>query len=168
MFLDMTIHDFDMARYISGKQVKEVYAKATVKVDPEIAQAGDVDTAVITLTFEDDSMAVIDNCRKAAYGYDQRLEVFGSKGMAQAENLFPNQHKLYTQEGVSGDLPLYFFLERYDASYKQEISEFLDALLTDSAMPVDGSDGLISIAIGLAAKKSLQENRPVQMKEILT
>jgi len=168
MFLDMTIHDFDMARYISGKQVKEVYAKATVKVDPEIAQAGDVDTAVITLTFEDDSMAVIDNCRKAAYGYDQRLEVFGSKGMAQAENLFPNKHKLYTEEGVSGDLPLYFFLERYDASYNQEIKEFIDALLSDSAMPVDGSDGLISIAIGLAAKKSLQENRPVQMKEILT
>jgi myo-inositol 2-dehydrogenase/D-chiro-inositol 1-dehydrogenase len=167
MFLDMTIHDFDMARYISGKQVKEVYAKATVKVDPEIGQAGDVDTAVITLTFEDDSMAVIDNCRKAAYGYDQRLEVFGSKGMAQAENNFPNNHKLYTKEGIRGDLPLHFFLERYDASYKQEIREFIDALISGDGMPVDGSDGLISIAIGLAAKKSVQENRPVKLEEIL-
>jgi len=167
MFLDMTIHDFDMARYISGKEVKEVFAKATVKVDPEIAQAGDVDTAVITLTFEDDSMAVIDNCRKAAYGYDQRLEVFGSKGMAQAENNFPNNHKLYTEEGIRGDLPLHFFLERYDASYKQEIREFIDALISGDGMPVDGSDGLISIAIGLAAKKSVQENRPVKLKEIL-
>ena len=167
MFLDMTIHDFDMARYISGKRVKEVYAKATVKVDPEIAQAGDVDTAVITLTFEDDSMAVIDNCRKAAYGYDQRLEVFGSKGMAQAENNFPNNHKLYTETGVSGDLPLHFFLERYDASYNQEIREFIDALVSGSAMPVDGEDGLISIAMGLAAKKSVEENRPVKMTEIL-
>ena len=167
MFLDMTIHDFDMARYISGKKVKEVFARAAVKVDPEIGQAGDVDTAVITLTFEDDSMAVIDNCRKAAYGYDQRLEVFGSKGMAQAENNFPNNHKLYTETGVSGDLPLHFFLERYDASYNQEIREFIDALVSGSAMPVDGEDGLISIAMGLAAKKSIQENRPVRMTEIL-
>ncbi len=167
MFLDMTIHDFDMARYISGKKVKEVFAKATVKVDPEIGQAGDVDTAVITLTFEDDSMAVIDNCRKAAYGYDQRLEVFGSKGMAQAENNFPNNHKLFTETGVSGDLPLHFFLERYDASYNQEIREFIDAMVTGSAMPVNGEDGLISIAMGLAAKKSIEENRPVKMTEIL-
>jgi len=166
MFLDMTIHDFDMARYISGKQVKEVYAKAAVKVDPGIGEAGDVDTAVIVLTFEDDSMAVIDNCRKAAYGYDQRLEVFGSKGMAQAENNFPNHHKLYTEEGVSSDLPMYFFLERYDASYNQEIREFVDALVSDGPMPVDGEDGLISIALGLAAKKSLVENRPVKMTEI--
>jgi myo-inositol 2-dehydrogenase / D-chiro-inositol 1-dehydrogenase len=167
MFLDMTIHDFDMARYISGKQVKEVFAKGAVMVDPEIGKAGDIDTAVITLTFEDDSMAVIDNCRKAVYGYDQRLEVFGSKGMAQAENNFPNSHKLYTESGISGDLPLHFFLERYDASYNQEMKEFIDALVSGSDMPVDGNDGLISIAIGLAAKKSVEEGRPVQINEIL-
>lgn len=168
MFLDMTIHDFDMARYISGKQVKEVFAKATVMVDPEIGEAGDVDTAIITLTFEDDSMAVIDNCRKAAYGYDQRLEVFGSKGMAQAENNFLNNHKLYTENGVLGDLPLHFFLERYDASYNQEIREFIDALVAGGKMPVDGEDGLLSIAIGLAAKKSVKENRPVKLVEIFS
>lgn len=168
MFLDMTIHDFDMARYISGKQVKEVYAKAAVKVDPEIGEAGDVDTAIITLTFEDDSMAVIDNCRKAVYGYDQRLEVFGSQGMAQADNNFPNNHKLYTEGGISGDLPLHFFLERYDASYNQEIREFIDALVDGTDMPVDGEDGLLSIAIGLAAKKSVAENRPVKIEEILS
>ena len=167
MFLDMTIHDFDMARFISGKQVKEVFAKASVKVDPEIGEAGDVDTAVIILTFEDDSVAVIDNCRKAAYGYDQRLEVFGSKGMAQANNNFPNNHKLFTEEGVSGDLPLHFFLERYDASYNQEIREFIDALVSGSEMPVGGKDGLISMAIALAAKKSVKEKRPVLMTEIL-
>ena len=168
MFLDMTIHDFDMARYISGKQVKEVYAKAAVMVDPEIGRAGDIDTAIITLTFEDDSMAVIDNCRKAVYGYDQRLEVFGSEGMAQAENNFPNNHKLYTATGVSGDLPLHFFLERYDASYNQEIREFIDALVSGGKMPVDGTDGLLSIAIGLAAKKSVAEGRPVKLVEILS
>ena len=87
--------------------------------------------------------------------------------MAQAENNFPNNHKLYTEEGIRGDLPLHFFLERYDASYKQEIREFIDALVSGDGMPVDGSDGLISIAIGLAAKKSVQENRPVKLKEIL-
>lgn len=167
MFLDMTIHDFDMARYISGKQVKEVFAKGAVLVDPEIGEAGDIDTAIITLTFGDNTMAVIDNCRKAVYGYDQRLEVFGSKGMAQAENNYPNNHKLYTDKGVSGDLPLHFFLERYDASYNQEIREFIDALVSGGDMPVDGKDGLLSMAIALAAKKSVEEGRTVSVSEIL-
>ncbi|QGY44046.1 inositol 2-dehydrogenase [Maribellus comscasis] len=167
LFLDMTIHDFDMARYISGKSVKEVFAKGAVMVDPGIGEAGDIDTAIITLTFEDDSMAVIDNSRKAVYGYDQRLEVFGSKGMAQAENNFPNHHKLYTETGISGDLPLHFFLERYDASYNREMSEFIEALVSGSEMPVGGNDGLLSIAIGLAAKKSVAEGRPVKLTEIL-
>jgi len=167
MFLDMTIHDFDMARYISGKQVKEVYAKGAVMVDPEIGKAGDIDTASIILTFEDDSMAIIDNCRKAVYGYDQRLEVFGSRGMAQAENNFPNNHKLYTELGVFGSLPLHFFLERYDASYNLEMRAFIDALVSGGKMPVDGHDGLMSIAIGLAAKTSVREDRPVKMSEII-
>ena len=167
MFLDMTIHDFDMARYISGKQVKEVFAKGAVLIDPEIEKAGDIDTAIITLTFEDDTMAVIDNSRKAVYGYDQRIEVFGDKGMAQAENNFPNNHKLYSESGVSGDLPLHFFLERYDASYNQEMREFVDALVSGGDMPVDGEDGLMSIAIGLAAKKSIEEKRPVPIDEIM-
>lgn len=167
MFLDMTIHDFDMARYITGKQVKEVFAKGAVMVDPEIGKAGDVDTAVITLTFEDDTMAVIDNCRKAVYGYDQRLEVFGNKGMALAENNFPNHHKLYTESGVSGELPLHFFLERYDASYNQEMKAFFKALVEGDTMPVDGNDGLLSIAIGLAAKKSVAEGRTVSISEVM-
>lgn len=167
MFLDMSIHDFDMAQYISGKKVKEVFAKAAVMVDPEIGKAGDIDTAIITLTFEDNTMAVIDNSRKAVYGYDQRLEVFGSKGMAQAENNFPNTHKLFTESGVSGDLPLHFFLERYDASYNQEIKEFIDALVSGGKMPVDGNDSLESIAIALAAKKSVDEKRPVMIDEVL-
>lgn len=167
LFLDMTIHDFDMARFISGKQVREVYAKGTVMVDPAIGQAGDMDTACIILTFDDDSMAIIDNCRKAVYGYDQRLEVFGSKGMAQAENNFPSNHKLYTESGVFGALPLYFFLERYDASYNLEMRAFVDALMSGGKMPVDGQDGLMSIAIGLAAKRSVKENRPVKISEII-
>ncbi len=167
MFLDMTIHDFDMARYISGKEVKEVFAAGAVKVDQEIGDAGDFDTAVITLIFEDDSLAVIDNSRKAVYGYDQRLEVFGSNGMACADNNFPNNHILYTEEGSSGDLPLHFFLERYQESYQKEMKQFIDALLSDGDIPVGAKDGLMSIVIGLAATKSAREKRPVKISEIL-
>jgi myo-inositol 2-dehydrogenase / D-chiro-inositol 1-dehydrogenase len=145
-----------------------VYAKGAVMVDPEIGNAGDIDTAIITLTFEDNTMAVIDNCRKAVYGYDQRLEVFGSKGMAQAGNNFPNNHKLYTEKGVSGDLPLHFFLERYDASYNQEIREFIDALVFEGDMPVDGNDGLHRLPLDWPQKKSVAEGRPVKISEILT
>jgi myo-inositol 2-dehydrogenase/D-chiro-inositol 1-dehydrogenase len=166
IFLDMTIHDFDMARYISGKEVREVFAAGAVKVDDAIGEAGDIDTTVITLIFEDDTMAVIDNSRKAAYGYDQRLEVFGSKGMALADNNFPNSHKLYSEKGVSGDLPLHFFLERYQESYINEMVDFVNALNTDGEMPVSGQDGLMSILIGLAARKSVQENRPVKITEV--
>ena len=90
MFLDMTIHDFDMIRYLTNKEIVEVYAKGNALVNPDIGKAGDIDTAIINLTFEDGSMAVIDNCRKAVYGYDQRVEVFGSKGMVQSKNKFDN------------------------------------------------------------------------------
>ncbi len=167
IFLDMAIHDLDMARYISGKEVKEVFAAGAVKVDRKIGDAGDFDTAVITLIFEDDTLAVIDNSRKAAYGYDQRLEVFGSKGMASADNKFPNNHKLFTEKGVSGDLPLHFFLERYQESYIHEMKEFTEAVRTGKDMPVGPRDGLMSIAIGLAATKSAKEKRPVKISEIL-
>lgn len=166
IFLDMTIHDFDMARYISGKEVREVFAAGAVKVDEAIGEAGDIDTTVITLIFEDNTMAVIDNSRKAAYGYDQRLEVFGSKGMAMADNNFPNSHKLYSEKGVSGDLPLHFFLERYQESYNNEMHDFINALNADGEMPVGGQDGLKSILIGLAARKSVEENRPVKISEV--
>lgn len=166
IFLDMTIHDFDMARYISGKEVREVFAAGAVKVDEAIGEAGDIDTTVITLIFEDNTMAVIDNSRKAAYGYDQRLEVFGSKGMAMADNNFPNSHKLYREKGVSGDLPLHFFLERYQESYNNEMHDFINALNADGEMPVGGQDGLKSILIGLAARKSVEENRPVKISEV--
>ena len=166
MFLDMTIHDFDMARFITGKEVREVFAAGTVKVDKAIGNAGDIDTAVITLIFDDNTMTVIDNSRKAVYGYDQRLEIFGSKGMAQADNIFPNTHKLYNKTGISGDLPQHFFLERYQESYNNEIQEFVNTLHSGGDMPVSGKDGLMSIMIGLAARKSVEENRPVRIAEI--
>lgn len=167
MFLDMTIHDFDMARYITGSEVVEVYTKATVLVDPEIGKAGDVDTAVITLTFANGSIGVIDNSRKAVYGYDQRLEIFGSKGMLNIDNNFPENHMHYSENGIHSSLPLNFFMERYIVAYANEMKAFCDLLENGSQSQVSGEDGLLSVAIALAAKKSFIENRPVRMNEII-
>jgi myo-inositol 2-dehydrogenase/D-chiro-inositol 1-dehydrogenase len=167
MFMDMTIHDFDMARYIAGSEVTEVFTKAAVLVDPEIGKAGDVDTAVIILTFANGAIGVIDNSRKAVYGYDQRVEIFGSKGMACADNNFPDNHRYYSSDGVHGSLPLNFFMDRYIEAYANEMKIFCNAVINDLPLPVTGEDGLMSVAIALAAKKSYLENRPVKISEIL-
>jgi myo-inositol 2-dehydrogenase/D-chiro-inositol 1-dehydrogenase len=166
LFLDMTIHDFDMARFVVDKEVEEVYAKGAVLIDPAIGDAGDIDTAVVTLTYSDGTMAIIDNSREASYGYDQRVEVFGSKGMVQSNNNFHDSHKLYNNQGIHAALPLHFFLERYQEAYKTEMKDFIKGLENGTMMPVDGNDGLQSLKIGLAAIKSIQENRPVKISEI--
>ncbi|TAL66976.1 MAG: inositol 2-dehydrogenase [Bacteroidetes bacterium] len=167
MFMDMTIHDFDMARYIVGSEVTEVYTKASVLIDPAIGKAGDVDTAIITLTFANGAIGVIDNSRKAVYGYDQRVEIFGSKGMVCADNNFPENHLYYASDGVHGSLPLNFFMDRYLEAYANEMKIFCDAVINNLKLPVDGNDGLMSVAIALAAKKSHLEHRPVKLSEII-
>jgi myo-inositol 2-dehydrogenase/D-chiro-inositol 1-dehydrogenase len=167
MFLDMTIHDFDMARYIVGSDVTEVYTKASVLVDPAIGKEGDVDTAIITLTFANGAMGVIDNSRKAVYGYDQRLEIFGSKGMACADNNYPENHRYFASDGVHGSLPLNFFMERYIEAFANEMKIFCNAVINNLQLPVSGNDGLMAVAIALAAKKSYLENRPVKLTEII-
>jgi myo-inositol 2-dehydrogenase/D-chiro-inositol 1-dehydrogenase len=166
IFLDMTIHDFDMARFQAGSEVVEVFAAGSVLVDPAIGKAGDVDTSVITLKFASGAIGVIDNSRKAAYGYDQRLEVFGSKGVAVAGNDTPSTVKVATADGVAADKPLYFFLERYREAFVDELKAFVDAVQTDKPVPVTGEDGLQDLIVALAAKKSLQEGRPVKVSEI--
>jgi myo-inositol 2-dehydrogenase/D-chiro-inositol 1-dehydrogenase len=166
MFLDMTIHDFDMARFLSGSEVVEVYAKGAVLVDPAIGAAGDIDTAVVTLTFENGALGVIDNSRRAAYGYDQRAEVFGSKGSASCVNDAPSSVTLATRESVTADTPLYFFLERYRQSFVDEMEAFFNAVIDGTPVPVGGIDGLKTLLIGLAAKRSLAEERPVKLSEI--
>ncbi len=168
IFLDMTIHDFDMARYIVGSEVSEVFVKGDALIHPEIKEFGDIDTAVIVLTFQNGAIGVIDNSRKAVYGYDQRLEIFGSNGMAKAENNTANNVIQYGSEGVSGCLPLHFFLERYETAYRACIKAFIDCIQNDTPSPVDAHDGLMATAIGMAAMKSLQESRSVKMSEILT
>jgi myo-inositol 2-dehydrogenase/D-chiro-inositol 1-dehydrogenase len=166
LFLDMTIHDFDMARYLSGSEVEEVYTAAGVMVDPAIGEAGDVDTAVITLRFANGAIGTIDNSRKAVYGYDQRVEVFGSEGMVQAHNNTPDNDVYFNQEGVHSAKPLYFFLERYMESFISEMKEFVQSIREDKTPPVTGLDGRIPVVIGMAAKKSYMEHRPVKLSEI--
>jgi myo-inositol 2-dehydrogenase/D-chiro-inositol 1-dehydrogenase len=168
LFLDMTIHDFDMARYLSGSEVEEVYTAAGVMVDPAIGEAGDVDTAVITLRFASGAIGTIDNSRKAVYGYDQRVEVFGSGGMVQAQNNTPDQDMHFDAEGVHSAKPLYFFLERYMESFIAEMKEFVQCIRENTVPPVTGLDGRIPVVIGMAAMKSYLENRPVRLSEIPT
>ncbi|HNP93753.1 MAG TPA: inositol 2-dehydrogenase [Rectinema sp.] len=167
IFLDMTIHDFDMARFQAKSEVEEVYAQGAVLIDPEIGKAGDVDTAIIMLKFTNGALGVIDNSRKAVYGYDQRVEVFGSAGAAAAENDTPSQVRLSDTSGVHADKPLYFFLERYKDAYIEEMKAFFKAIKEGTETPVTGQDGLMDLAIGLAAKKSLAEHRPVKIFEVL-
>ncbi|MBQ8980705.1 MAG: inositol 2-dehydrogenase [Eubacterium sp.] len=165
IFLDMTVHDFDMARFIGG-EVDEVYANATVMVDPAIGEAGDVDTALVALKFKSGAIGVIDNCRKACYGYDQRLEVFGSGGQASAANDTPTNVSYINENGNTTDKPLYFFLERYMQSFTDEMTEFIDAVVNDKATQTTVNDGLEALRLGLAAKKSVAEHRPVKLDEI--
>ena len=166
MFLDMTIHDFDMVRFLAGCNAEEVYVEAAVLVDPAIGEAGDVDTAVITLKMENGAIAVIDNSRKAVYGYDQRAEVFGSKGMVAVTNDSTSTAVISNENGVTGEKPLYFFLERYMAAYAKEIKCFIEAIEKDTDTPLGVMDGLEPVLMGLAAKKSLEEHRPVKISEI--
>jgi myo-inositol 2-dehydrogenase/D-chiro-inositol 1-dehydrogenase len=168
IFLDMTIHDFDMARYLSISEIEEIYTQGTVLIDPAIGDIGDVDTAVITLNFKNGAMGVIDNSRQAVYGYDQRVEVFGSKGYVEVKNDFPNSAILSTAKGVISEKPHYFFLERYKMSYIEELRAFVDAVENDKEPPVTGNDGLQPVRIGIAALKSLKEKRPVKIKEVGT
>lgn len=166
MFLDMTIHDFDMARYLSGSEVVEVYAAGGVMVDPAIGEAGDIDTAIITLKFANGAIGTIDNSRKAVYGYDQRVEVFGSGGMASVANNTANASVYSNADGVMSEKPLYFFLERYMDSFIAEMRDFVEAIREDKPTPVTAPDGRKPVVIAMAANKSMKENRPVKLSEI--
>ena len=166
MFLDMTIHDFDMVRFLAGCDAEEIYVQSAVLVDPAIGEAGDVDTAVITLKMANGAIAVIDNSRRAAYGYDQRAEVFGSKGMVATANDTLSTAVLSNADGVTGEKPLYFFLERYMQSFATEVKGFISAIENDTDTPVGVEDGLKPVLMGIAAKKSVEEHRPVKLSEI--
>jgi myo-inositol 2-dehydrogenase / D-chiro-inositol 1-dehydrogenase len=165
MFLDMTIHDFDMARFLMGDEVTSIYTSAAVRVDPAIGEAGDVDTALMVLEFANGAIGTIDNCRKAPYGYDQRVEVLGSKGSIATENCYPNRAVVSTAESVRRDLPLNFFMDRYVDSFVSELRAFVEAIVEDKPTPVKGIDGRIPVVMALAARRSYDEGRPVKLAE---
>lgn len=166
IFLDMTIHDFDMVRYLSGSEVEEVYAVGDALINPDIKKEGDVDTAIITLKLANGALGVIDNSREAAYGYDQRAEVFGSKGSVKISNDANSTAVISNKDGITGEKPLYFFLERYMQSFANEMKEFVGAIEEDKEVPVTAIDGLNAVLIGIAATKSLKEGVPVKISEI--
>lgn len=166
LFLDMTIHDLDMARHLIASEVEEIYAAGGVRIDPAIGDAGDLDTAVILLKFANGVIGTIDNSRQAVYGYDQRVEVFGSGGSVGTCNNYPNAVTIRGHESVHRDLPLHFFIERYADSYLEEMTQFVDAVLAGGPSPLDGGEGRIPVVMARAAWKSYQENRPVKLVEI--
>lgn len=167
LFFDMMIHDFDMARFLAGSEVTEVYARGAALIDARIEEAGDVDTAVVTLSFESGALGVIDNSRRAAYGYDQRTEVHGSLGCVQTGNDTASRAAVSTADGVHTEKPLWFFLERYNDAFIREAEAFRDACTLDSEAPVTGEDAYRNAVIAMAAARSLRERRPVAIDEIL-
>ena len=166
IFYDMMIHDFDMVRFLAGSEVTEVSAYGSVLVDPGIGEAGDVDTAVVTLKFENGAIGVIDNSRKAVYGYDQRVEVFGSEGCAQDENDIPNTAVLSTADGTTYGTAYKVMWDRYTGAFVAEMKAFADAVINDTETPVTGEDGLYPVLMAAAATKSLKEGRPVKISEV--
>ncbi|MDX6726716.1 MAG: myo-inositol 2-dehydrogenase / D-chiro-inositol 1-dehydrogenase [Baekduia sp.] len=166
IFLDMTIHDFDMARFVTGSEVVEVYARGAARIDPAVADAGDVDTALITLVHESGCLTAIDNSRRAVYGYDQRVEVFGAGGMAASENPLAHTGVVRTAEGTRSPTLPYFFLDRYVPSYVREWEAFVAAVAAGTPPPVTTHDARAPLVIGLAAWRSLREGRPVRIAEI--
>ena len=166
IFLDMTIHDFDMARFLIGDEVEEIYTTAGVMVDPEIGKAGDLDTALIVMRFRNGVIGTIDNSRQAAYGYDQRVEIFGSTGKIETGNCYPNQALVSGGKVVYKDLPLNFFMERYTESFVAELQSFTHAIIENRATAVTGIDGRIPVLMAHAARKSYDEHRPVRLDEV--
>ena len=166
MFLDMTIHDLDMARFLMGDEVTDVHVKASVLVDPAIGAAGDVDTAVLSLSFKEGAVGAIDNSRRAAYGYDQRAEVFGSTGMVSNRNHGVHAVTSADSSGFHAPLPHDFFMTRYLASYEAEIRAFVDAVAGDTVPVVDGEDARQALVLGLAAKQSHATGQSVRPDSI--
>ncbi|NQT59963.1 MAG: inositol 2-dehydrogenase [Bacteroidetes bacterium] len=166
IFFDTTVHDFDMARFLSGEEIYEVYATGSVLVDKRIGELGDLDTTMVALKFESGAVGSINNSRRTGYSYDQRVEVFGEKSCAFGNNETPTRVEYTNPQGHHSEKPLYFNIERYPEAFYGEIQAFAECLLNDTLPPVSGDDGRKAVVLSMAAKKSWQENRPVKVSEI--
>lgn len=166
LFRDMMIHDFDMAQFLMDDAPVSVSAVASSIVDPAIGEAGDVDTAVVTLTYADGRIAVIKNSRRAVYGYDQRVELLGSEGLLQAQNMLENTVVKSTTAGVSSAKPTYFFLERYMPAYAAEWDAFVGSVLDGKPVPVSLDDGVTALAMAEAATRAAATGQPVRLADV--
>ena len=162
-FRDMTIHDFDMARWLLGEEPVELFAYGSCLVDPAVARVGDTDSAMVVMKTASGKLCHINNSRRASYGYDQRLEVHGSKGRVMAGNRTPTTVELADASAVTSDKPLYFFLERYADAYRAELAAFVDAVVNRKPLPVTAGDGRQAIVLAEAAVKSLKTGKPVRL-----
>jgi len=168
MFLDTSIHDFDMARFMAnGAEVVDIYATGSAMINKDQETTGSVDTTSVILKFDTGTMAIIDNCWQCAYGYDQRIEVFGSLGSVNVANDTASTVVLANENGQTAEKPLFFYVNRYVASYKDEVCQFVDAIVNDSEVPVGAKDGYYSVLIAKACDISLKERRVVTMNEML-
>lgn len=166
IYIDCMVHDFDMARYLTGSEVDEVFAQGSCLIDPEIGKAGDVDTAAVILKFTNGAIGLIDNSRQAVYGHDQRVEVLGSKGCARDENVTETTATISRKDGIVSEKPLYFFLERYMEAYVSEIKEFFDAVVNDKEISCGGRAALLSVMIAVAATESFKTGKPVKVERL--
>jgi myo-inositol 2-dehydrogenase/D-chiro-inositol 1-dehydrogenase len=163
LFRDMTIHDFDMARWLLGEEPVEVFAWGAALFSPDARRAGDIDSAMVLLRTASGRLAHINNSRRASYGYDQRIEVFGAKGMLRAANHTPTSVERFGESGTLTDPPLHFFLERYAAAYRAEMETFIKSLKTKKAMPVGAKDGRQALVLAEAALQSLKNNKAIKL-----
>ncbi|UUV98305.1 inositol 2-dehydrogenase [Vagococcus luciliae] len=161
LLFDFTMHDFDMARYMAGSNIKEVYARGNTLIDPTLKDINDIDTLAIVLEFENGSFGLIDNSRRAVYGYDQRVEVFGSKGMLKAENVSDSTVELYGEQSLEMENPLPIFMERYHQAYDTEVRLFVEAILNNQPLVATGMDVIMAQRVAVAAQKSIATGKPV-------
>lgn len=166
IYYDMMIHDFDMIRYLAGCEATEVYAKGAVLVDPAIGAEGDVDTTIVTLTFENGAIGVIDNSRRAVYGYDQRIEVFGDKGSVQDENDTANNIVIHNADKTISGTAYHVMWDRYTQAFIDEMRSFANAVINDRIPEITDMDGLYPVLMAAAALKSQKEGRPVRIAEV--
>ncbi len=166
-FFDTSIHDFDMARYVMHDEIIEIHALANSLVSEEIRGIGDVDTTMISLKFKSGALGCINNSRKAVYGYDQRIEVFGSKGSLSTLNKPETQVSLLDEHGVHMDRNLYFYKERYPESFVEEILAFINTIKQDTEPPATAKDAEIAVLLAKAAKDSYEQKKPIQLEYTL-
>ncbi len=163
LFMDFSIHDFDMVRFLSGCEVEEVFALGAVLIDSEIGKLGDIDTALITLRLADGALCIIDLSRETHYGYDQQVEVFGSGGSISARNTTPTNTIMRTAQGVFTEKPHNSFVERYEVAFVAELRSFFVGVREGTPPSVTGEDALAAVRIAQAAQQSREQNRPVKV-----